>query len=134
MLAALAGLATAVIGALVLFPAYGHVGVAAAIGLSGWVGAMSLGVVLARRRWLHLDRDLRRRLPRIVAATVAMGLALVALKVLVTARLDLAGSSAARLAALAALVAAGLGVYLAALQLLGVARLRDLLTAVRDRL
>ena len=41
-----------------LFPRYGHVGVAAAIALSGWVGAALLGVVLARRGWLAVDRAL----------------------------------------------------------------------------
>src|SRR5205814_9069203 len=42
MLAALAGLAAAVAGALALFPAYGATGVAAAIAISRWVGATTL--------------------------------------------------------------------------------------------
>src|SRR5204863_172388 len=40
MLAALAGLGTALTGAVILFPLYGHTGVAAAIAISGWVGAI----------------------------------------------------------------------------------------------
>src|SRR5262245_65576268 len=51
MLAALIGLVTAIAGALALFPKFGHIGVAAAIALSGWVGAAVLGIVLARRGW-----------------------------------------------------------------------------------
>lgn len=72
MYCALAGLATASIGALLLFPTYGHVGVAAAIAISGWVGAIILGIILLRRRWLGLDRDAYWRLPVILLATLAM--------------------------------------------------------------
>ena len=133
MLAALAGLAAAVAGSLALFPSYGHVGVAAAIGTSGWVGATLLGVVLWQRRWLQLDRDAARRLPRIVAATLVMGLAVFGLHQLLASPLITNGSQLVRLAALALLVATGLAVYLASIELLGVARLRDLLAAVRHR-
>jgi putative peptidoglycan lipid II flippase len=133
MLAALAALATAIVGSLALFPRFGHVGVAAAIGGSGWVGALLLGAVLARRRWLRLDHEAWRRLPRIVGATAAMGLALLALKY-AAARLGFGLDPVGRVAALAVLVAAGLAVYAAALQVLGVARLGDLLAAARQRL
>ena len=133
MLAALAGLATAVAGALVLFPHYGHVGVAAAIAISGWVGAALLGAILARRGWLRCDRAAARRLPRIVAATLIMGMVIFAAHDL-SASLPGASGSLARLALLVVLVALGLAVYLASLELLGVARLRDLVAAVRARL
>src|SRR5262245_50750069 len=130
MVAALAGLATAVIGALVAFPHYGHVGVAAAIAVSGWVGATLLGVILRRRGWLRLDRDGARRLPRIILATMAMGISIFGMSELIASPSD-AGGSLAQLAALALLVALGLAVYVASLELLGVARVRDLLAAVR---
>jgi putative peptidoglycan lipid II flippase len=133
MLAALAGLATAVAGALVLFPHYGHVGVAAAIAISGWVGAALLGAILARRGWLRCDRAAARRLPRIVAATLIMGMVIFAAHDL-SASLPGASGSLARLALLVVLVALGLAVYLASLELLGVARLRDLVAALRARL
>jgi putative peptidoglycan lipid II flippase len=129
MLTALAGLATAVVGALLLFPAYGHVGVAAAIALAGWVGASLLGIVLARRRWLAGDRDLARRLTGIVMAAAAMGAAVYGLKVVLGGQTSTIG----RIAALAALVATGLVTYGMALQLFGVARLSALLAAVRHR-
>jgi putative peptidoglycan lipid II flippase len=131
MLAALAGLATALAGALLLFPTFGHVGVAAAIAISAWVGAVLLGVVLARRRWLACERDLGRRLPCIVLATAVMGVALVGAKWLLAAQLD--GSAIARIGALAILVAAGVGVYVAALALLGIARPKALFEAARNR-
>ena len=126
MLAALAGLATALSGALLMFPAYGHVGVAAAIAISGWVGAALLCAVLARRRWLACDRDFGRRLPRIAAAAAVMGITLAVMKWLLTAKLG--GSAFARMVALAVLVTAGLAAYVAALALLGVARLKALVS------
>jgi putative peptidoglycan lipid II flippase len=130
MLAALAGLATAVAAALALFPRYGEVGVAAAIGISGWVGATLLGAILRRRGWLHLDHDGARRLPRIILATMVMAIALLGTHQLL-APASHAGGSAARLAILALLVAIGLAVYLASLETLGVVRMRDLLATMR---
>jgi peptidoglycan biosynthesis protein MviN/MurJ (putative lipid II flippase) len=90
-----------------------------------------LYVVLARRRWLVVDRDFWRRLPRIVTAAAVMGLTLLALRGLMTSTLDLTGSSIVRVASLAVLVASGLAVYLVALQLFGVAKLRELIAAIR---
>lgn len=134
MLAALCGLAAAIIGGVLLFPHYGHVGVAAAIAISGWVGATLLGFVLFARRWLRLDPDAARRLPRIVLATVVMGTVvaygLSAGHALLPA---LTASSLGRLALLIVLVALGLAVYAAALQFLGVAKLKHLIAAVRRR-
>ncbi len=130
MLAALAGLATAVAAALALFPRYGEVGVAAAIAISGWVGATLLGAILRRRGWLHLDDDGARRLPRIVLATMVMAIALLGTHQLVAPAFH-AGGSATRLAMLVLLVAIGLAVYLASLEALGVVRMRDLLATVR---
>ncbi|MGH6996248.1 MAG: lipid II flippase MurJ, partial [Stellaceae bacterium] len=63
MMAALTGLAAAAAGGVALYPAFGYVGVAASIALSGWVGAGLLGALLYRRGWLRLDGDAARRLP-----------------------------------------------------------------------
>ena len=133
MFTALAGIATAIVGALVLFPRYGHVGVAAAIALSGWVGATILGVILLRRRWLHFDRDVRQRLPRIILATIIMTGVIFGAQALI-AMLGLSRSSLVQIAALVVLVAIGLAVFLASLQVLGVAHWRTLAAAVRQRL
>src|SRR4249920_42901 len=75
MLAALAGFAAAIIGGVLLFPRFGYVGVAAAIAVSGWVGAGLLGALLIRRRWLRIDAGAQRRLPRVCLATIAMAAA-----------------------------------------------------------
>ncbi len=134
MMAALTGLAAAVAGGVALFPAFGYVGVAAAIALSGWVGAGLLGFVLHRRGWLRLDRDAKRRLPRIALATAVMGIAVAGgLGGADWLLPDLAASAVGRLELLFALVAIGIVVYGAALDLLGVAKLRKLGTVARQR-
>ena len=130
MLAALVGLAAAIVGALALFPRFGHVGVAAAIALSGWVGAAILCAVLARRRWLTTEPGLGGRLGRIVMASLAMALVLIGLQ---WGLAPIPASSVLRILRLAVLIAAGLVTYALALQLLGVTRLATLLAAVRER-
>jgi putative peptidoglycan lipid II flippase len=133
MAAALTGLAAAVAGGVALYPAFGYVGVAAAIAGSAWVGAGLLGLVLYGRDWLRLDSAAVRRLPRIVAATVIMGCAVEAATLTMEALLPmLATSTAGRLALLFVLVAAGLAVYVAAIDALRVTRIKELVAALRD--
>ena len=134
MIAALCGLATTVAGSLVLFPLHGHVGIAAAIAGSGWVGATLLAFILWRRRWLMIDRAARRRLPLLVLATAVMAAVILGGYQLLSHSFDLTGSATARLTTLAVLVIAGLGGYLAALQALGAADLPDMVAAVRRRM
>jgi putative peptidoglycan lipid II flippase len=129
MLAAFGGLAAAIIGGVLLFPRFGYVGVAAAIAVSGWVGTGLLGILLFRRRWLRIDAEAWRRLPRICLATIAMAAAVGCANHLIGAG---GASSAARLAILAALVTLGVAVYFAALRLLGVVTLKEL--TARQRL
>jgi putative peptidoglycan lipid II flippase len=132
MIAALCGLAAAIAGGVLLFPHYGHVGVAAAIAISGWVGAALLGLILYGRGWLRLDPIAVRRLPRVVLATLVMSAALGYGLVLGHALWPaLASALLGRMVLLAILVALGIVIYLAALQILGVARLKDLVSAVR---
>jgi putative peptidoglycan lipid II flippase len=131
MLTALAGLATAVLGAVLLFPHYGHVGIAAAIGMSGWVGATLLGIILARRKWLAIDPVARRRIPRIILATLTMTIAIIVARHALAVPFVPASSALARDLLLLVLVATGLVTYLAAIQAFGVARLGDLISAIR---
>src|SRR6266478_7166479 len=134
MYTALCGLATAVTGALILFPRYGHVGIAAAIALSGWIGATLLAAILWRRGWLRIEAEAWRRVPRIVLATLVMGAFIASVDAWLASWLNISGSSFARVAALGLMVAAGLGLYLVCLQALGVASVRVLLRAIRERL
>jgi len=133
MYTALCGLATAVTGALILFPRYGHVGIAAAIALSGWIGATLLATILWRRGWLRIEAEAWRRMPRIVLATLVMGAFIAGMDALLASSLNISGSSFARVAALGLTVAAGLTLYVGCLQALGVASMRILLRAVRER-
>lgn len=134
MVTALCGLAAAVAGALALFPRYGHVGIAGAIALSGWVGVTLLGIILWRRGWLRIEATALWRLPRLVLATAIMGSVIAAGDLLAAAWFDLAHSFLARIASLGVLVVSGLGVYLLAVQVLGVTSLRTLLAAIRKQL
>ena len=134
MITALCGLAAAIAGGILLFPHYGHVGVAAAIAISGWVGAGLLGLILYRRGWLRLDRHAVRRLPRIMLATLVMSGA-IAYGLMLGHILwpALASALLGRVILLATLVALGIAIYLAALQILGVAKLKYLVAAIRYR-
>jgi len=134
MIAALSGLAAAIAGSVLLFPHYGHVGVAAAIAISGWVGAVLLGLILYGRGWLRLDRHAVHRLPRIVLATLVMsGAVAYGLTLGHTLWPALASAALDRVILLTVLVALGIAIYLAALQILGVAKLKDLVAAIRCR-
>jgi putative peptidoglycan lipid II flippase len=134
MYAALCGLATAVTGALLLFPHYGDVGIAGAIALSGWIGATLLAITLWRRGWLRIEPAALRRMPRIVIATAIMGAVIAAGDAALTSLLDVSGSSLARIVTLFALVVAGLAVYLGSLQAFGVTSVQVLAAAIGRRL
>jgi len=127
MLTACAGLAAAIAGGVLIFPRYGYVGVAGAVAISAWIGAALLGFTLYRRRWLRLDRDAARRLPRIVLATILMGAAVS----YAAHALGMPTSSAGRLAMLVALVIFGVVLYGAALHVAGVAKLKDVVAGAR---
>jgi putative peptidoglycan lipid II flippase len=133
MITALCGLGAATVGAAALFPRFGHVGIAAAIALSAWVGALLLGAVVWRRGWLVVEKDAARRLLLVLLAALVMGAVIACAQ----GALDLASgapqSATARLAILAGFVATGLATYLAAIQLLGLARAGDLVAALRGR-
>jgi putative peptidoglycan lipid II flippase len=131
MAAALAGLATAVVLARALFPAYGHVGIAAAIAASGWIGATLLGLVLARRRWLRVEEALLRRLPRIILIAFLMGFVIFGAHALIIWAHGAATSAVWRISELAALVTLGAAVYCVGLEAVGVTRFRDIVAALR---
>ena len=106
---------------LLLTPVIGHVGIALATSVASWVNVAALGWLLMRRRRLVLDRRLRARVPRLLAAALVM---CAVLAVLQAAIFPLAGSIA-RLGGLAVLVGAGLAAYFGAAHLLGGLNLRE---------
>lgn len=133
MLAALCGLATAVVGAVMLFPRYGHVGIATAIAASGWVGATLLTAIVWLRGWLRIEAAFLWRLPRVIAAAAVMGVFIAAANAALTAWTGLTPAAPARIAGLAVLVITGLGLYVGCLQVFGVASVGTVLRAVRER-
>lgn len=73
-----AGAAVAVNVALsaLLFAKLGHIGIALATTVAAWLNAVLLGATLLRHGALRLDAAFLRRMPRIIAASLAMGGAL----------------------------------------------------------
>ncbi len=108
-----------------------QMGPALATSLAAMVNLGLLGWVLARRGQLAFDAGLRRRAPRMLAAALAMGAVLVAVRAGLAA--ELAERGVMRWLALAALVAAGAVSYFAALPLTGAYALREVLARLRPR-
>jgi putative peptidoglycan lipid II flippase len=108
-----------------------HVGIALATTLAGWLNVGLLAAGLARRGYLRPDSRLKRRLPRMVAAAAGMAALLWAVALGLEGPLETAG---VRIAALAAIVVAGLvgyGALAAGLGALSPGELRALLSRRR---
>ena len=113
---------------LVLIQFLSHVGVALATALAAWFNAVALGWMLWRRgHWLP-DRRLRRRLPRLVAATVVMAAVLWGLLPLL-----FPASGLWRYGALLVLVAAGAVAYAMAAVGLGALNLSEVRQSLKRR-
>jgi putative peptidoglycan lipid II flippase len=93
---------------------FGHAGIAIATALAAWTNAAQLGLTLQRRGHYAPDARLRSRLPRIIAASLIMGAALLALRWLLSGAYEPGTGFAVRGAALLALVFGGVAVYFAA--------------------
>jgi putative peptidoglycan lipid II flippase len=126
---AIGSLATNLLFTIVLMRFFAHVGVAAALSVSGWLQAALLMTILARRGHFHIDARSRTTLPRIALATLGMGAVLVVLRAVLDPALG--GAMTLRLAALSGLVAGGLIAFLVLSLLLGVFRWRELLRQFR---
>lgn len=70
------GIAVNIVGSLTLFYWIGYVGIALATSAAAWVNAGLLGTRLIREGHYEVDARLKSRLPRLVAAAIAMGVAL----------------------------------------------------------
>lgn len=122
-IAALCLAVNAALNAALIWP-LGHVGIALATSLSGWLNVALLLRGLGRRGYFRADERLRRRLPRMVLASAVMAVALwfstLALKE------AFAGGLGLSLGALIALVLVGLATYAVSARLGGAARFGDL--------
>jgi putative peptidoglycan lipid II flippase len=109
---------------LALMGPFGHVGIALGTSLAAWLNALALAWLLARRGQLVPDRPFRRRAPRLLLASLAMGAVLIALQ---------AGLPATMPALLVVPIVVGTGgvVFLAVAQLLGALDLREVRRLLR---
>jgi putative peptidoglycan lipid II flippase len=64
-----------VVGAVLLFHFFGHVGIASATTIAAWVNTVYLAWVLHRDGHFSVDAALRRRLPLLLLASLVMGVA-----------------------------------------------------------
>lgn len=110
-----------------LFMAIGGTGIAIAATLSGWINVALLVLELKRRGEFALDSAFRRALLGMLAATACMGLAVFGLERLLDPYFASASGIAMQVAALVALVASGLIVYLVTAGLFGAAKFRDMI-------
>ena len=126
--ATLKGAAVAIVAAFVLGRLFGAGGIAAAIALGAWSGALSLIRRGAMTFGFSIDDEARWRLPRIALAAFAMGALL-----WLVAHFALAAAThgASHALVLLLLIAAGIAVYGLALARLGVTNWRQMLNVVR---
>jgi putative peptidoglycan lipid II flippase len=108
-----------------------HVGLALATAVAAWVNVGILATILLRRGHLRIDRRLRSRAPRALAATVVMGLSVLWLASALEARFAL--GEAERFTALAALVFGGMVIYGLSAHVFGAFRVQELMRLVRGR-
>ncbi|MBW7852294.1 MAG: murein biosynthesis integral membrane protein MurJ [Rhodospirillales bacterium] len=127
--AALALVANVALNLLLMKP-LGHVGIALATALSAWINCAVLAGLLRRRGGLVLDARLRRRLPRILLASVVLA-GLLAAADAGLAPLWADPSLAVRAGLLAALVVGGLLAFALLAQITGAATLGELKRAAR---
>lgn len=108
-----------------------HLGIAVATTLGGWMNAGLLWVGLKRLGHFDTDARLRAALPRIVLASVVMGLALLIGADLLAPWLHATNGTLVRVLALGLLVGAGLAIYFAAAHFTRVVRLSSLRSSLR---
>ena len=123
-------------GNLILIPilgryGYGHVGPPLATAISSSLNVWLLYRTLVKRDHFHTDAQLRRRVPRLAAAALIMGLMVYFLAPLIDPYLS--GSILRRAAGLLALVGAGIAVYAIACFLTGAFVLDDVKLLMKRR-
>lgn len=107
----------------------GHLGIALATSITGWVNALMLARGLAKRGHFRLDGRAKRHIWPMLAASLVMGAALLGLAGLLEDWIG--GPEHLRIAALAIIVVAGLALYLTAAQIMGAMDLRELKSLLR---
>lgn len=123
------GFAVAIVLAVVLGHLFGSGGIAASIAIGAWSSALSLIRRGAATFGFSIDAAARRRLPRIMAAALAMG-ALLWLTAMLT--LPSVANALAQVALLGALISGGMAIYALLLALFGVVSWGEAAAAIRQ--
>ena len=123
-------MASTVILSFVLFLAVGATGIAIASMLSGWINVGLLIATLKRRDGGKPDQIFRRRFAGICAASAVMGVVVFALVKLLDPWFAPTSGLPAQGAALITLVGAGLLVYLVTAELLGAAKIKNIIEEI----
>jgi putative peptidoglycan lipid II flippase len=110
-----------------------HLGIAVATTLGGWLNAGLLYATLVRRGQFVKDARLCRALPRILVASLLMGVVLWLLAAVLAPSFQQTGASLERVLALITLVGAGLITYAIAVVGLGAVQIRQLIGLLRRR-
>ena len=116
-----------IVVSLLLFPFFGHVGIAVATSVSAWVNVLLLWIGL--KGFVSLDRDNWRRLGGMVLASIAMAACLMVAKSMMTGWLE--GSFWPKAIATGILVGFGMSVYGLGVLLLKVTSLSQMKAAFR---
>src|SRR5712671_728050 len=131
LLATLTGFAVAIVCGLLLGGVFGTGGIAAGIALGAWSSALVLMGRGAATFGFSIDAVARRRLPRIVAAALAMGGLLWLTATLVRA-LTAGMHSVAQAVLAGMLIVGGMAIYALLLALFGVLTWREAVSAIRQ--
>jgi putative peptidoglycan lipid II flippase len=119
------------VAAVSLSAVWRHVGIAAATAMAAWVNASLLGVTLLRRGHFTADAGLRRRLPRMLAASLLMAAVLFLGRYLTGAFFLAEAPGLLRLFALLALIGSGALTYFAASQFMQAMTVSELHAMIR---
>jgi putative peptidoglycan lipid II flippase len=131
LLSTLGGFAVAIVSAVVLGQLFGADGIAAGIALGAWSTALALLRRGAATFGFSIDAAARRRLPRIVAAALAMG-GLLWLPATCAPALMAEMHSVAQAVLVVGLIAGGMAAYGLLLALFGVLSWREAMRAIRQ--
>lgn len=126
MLVGAAAVAINVAASLSLFPFLGHVGIAMATSLAGWVNAIALYCLLNRRGLWAIDAAMARLLALMTLSAALMGLCVWGCAQLLSGQFEGGTALAVRAGALALVVGAGIVSFFGLAHLTGAARLGTL--------
>ncbi|MEM6383372.1 MAG: murein biosynthesis integral membrane protein MurJ [Pseudomonadota bacterium] len=118
---------------LALFPFMGHIGIALATSIAGWVNALVLYRLIRNRGYWSIGRPLRRKLLLLLVCSAAMGVSLIVLADVLDPALVLSAGLIVRMLGLALLVAAGVVVFFGLAHLSGAFRLGEMRQLLRKR-